>query len=113
MRADGSQGDHVGRGMNDRAAAAKVVGGAARGRGDEHSVALHYRQQRVVDVDVEAAHELGVAPRDRDLVQGVADGRLHRFTALAIDEHALFHGGVRLADVLDKAGQASAVGYFD
>ena len=113
MRADGSQGDHVRRRMNNRSATAKVVRRASRWGGDKHSVALHNRQERVVDVNVEATHELGVASSDRDFVQCVADGWLHRFSTLAINKHALFHSRVSLADVLDNTGQSGAVGYFD
>ena len=99
--------------MNDRSSTAKVVGGTAGWGGDEHTVALHNGQERVVDVDIEAAHELGVASRDRDFVQSVADGWLDRFTPLAVNKHALFHGRVGLADVLDNTREPCAVGYFD
>ena len=102
--ADRRQADDVGLGVRDRAAAAQVVRGASRGRSEHDSVSLDGGPVHIIDVDVEAAHELAGAPGDRDLVERVAFHRLVVHLALRVDEHP-FHGHLAVIErVFDGAG---------
>ena len=77
MGADGRQSHHICVGVDDGPTAGQVVSCAASWRGDQHAISLHYGQKSVVDVHIEATHELSVATRDADLVERVAHCWLH------------------------------------
>jgi len=92
VRTDRGERHDVRRWVDDGAPARQVVGCATRWSRYEHAIPLHNSEKDVVDVYVEAAHEFSVASCDGDLIEGVADGRLHRLASLAVNEHALVDG---------------------
>ena len=75
MGTDRRESYHVGCRVDDRATARQVIGSAASRCRNEHTITLHDGQRRVVDINVETAHELSIASGECDLIERVADRR--------------------------------------
>ena len=89
--------------MSNRTTTREIVGSASRRSRDQDSVALHYGEQCIINIDIKSTHEFSVPTCDWDLIKCVTNGWLDLFSTLTVDKCSFPNHGRFAFEVLYEA----------